>query len=234
MPEGDFTIEAFFRLDSIYSTGSVRTLVAKGTGEVTKPGWAFGVTGKGSRNTPQTLVLQLSGDHPWKPGDPVEPIFSGLHVDLAKPYFVAVSVRLDDPSPAGVTFYCKDLSNDDEPMQVAQVAHRVTHGVASTAPVVIGGTAKGARNVFDGSVDDVRISDVPLPAAQLLFNSATVDEHTMGFWKFEAANPYADSSGRGRAIAPVKAPTRDDDPHLQALVDLCHVLFNSNEFLYVD
>jgi hypothetical protein len=88
--------------------------------------------------------------------------------------------------------------------------------------------------VFDGSVDDVRLSDTPLRAPELLFNSATVSEHTMGFWKFETANPYADSSGRGRAIAPVKAPAKEDDPHTKALVDLCHVLLNSNEFLYVD
>jgi hypothetical protein len=143
-------------------------------------------------------------------------------------------VRLDDTSPGGVTFYCKDLSNDDEPMQVAQVAHSITSGVASTAPIVIGGTANGARNVFDGSIDDLRISDVPLPSAQLLFNSTSVGEHTMGFWKFETANPYADSSGRGRAITPVKTTKPDEDPHLAALVDLCHVLLNSNEFLYVD
>jgi hypothetical protein len=234
LPGAGFTVEAFVNMKSIHATGTVSPIVSNWSGKKGEPGWSLGVTGKGSRNTPQTLVLQLSGDKPWKPNDPVEPIFSGLHIDLGKPYFVAVAVRLDDTSAAGVTFYCKDLSNDDEPMQVAQVAHAVTSGVTSTAPVVIGGTANGARNVFDGSVDDVRLSDTPLRAPELLFNSATVSEHTMGFWKFETANPYADSSGRGRAIAPVKAPAKEDDPHTKALVDLCHVLLNSNEFLYVD
>jgi hypothetical protein len=233
LPGNGFTAEAFITMKSVHATGTVAPIVSNWTGKKSESGWSLGVTGKGSRNTPQTLVLQLTGDKPWKPNDATEPIFSGLHVDLGKPYFVAVSVKLDDTSPAGVTFYCKDLSNDDEPMQVAQVAHAVTSGVASSAPIVIGGNA-GARNVFDGSVDDVRITDLPLKAEQLLYGTPAIDEHTVGFWKFETADPYADSSGRGRTIAPIKTSAKDETPQMQALIDFCHVLLNSSEFLYVD
>ncbi|MBI4625736.1 MAG: DUF1549 domain-containing protein [Verrucomicrobia bacterium] len=233
-PQSDFTVEAFINLKSVHATGTVSPIVSQWDGRKGEPGWSLGVTGRASRNMPQTLVLQLSGDPPWKPGDPVEPVFSGLHIDLGKPYFVAVAVRLGETAAGGVTFYCKDLSNDDEPMQVAQVAHAVTSGIRSPAPVVIGGTAKGARNLFDGVVDDVRLSDRPLRAEQLLFNSAAVDEHTVGYWKFETANPYADSSGRGSEIAAQPSAVPPDEPRTAALVNLCHVLLNSNEFLYVD
>jgi hypothetical protein len=60
----DFTVEAFFSLHSVYDTGAVRTVVAKWDGDTRAPGWSFGVTGKGSRRKPQTLVLQLVGDTP--------------------------------------------------------------------------------------------------------------------------------------------------------------------------
>lgn len=46
-------------------------------------------------------------------------------MQLNKPYFVAVSVKLSDTEPTGVTFYAKDLSNDDEPMLISQNSHRV-------------------------------------------------------------------------------------------------------------
>jgi mono/diheme cytochrome c family protein len=235
MPKDDFTIEAFINIKSVYDTGAVRTIVSKWDGSKGHPGWSLGVTGKGSRNKPQTLVLQICGDKPWKPTDPVEPIFSGLHIDLGKPYFVAVSVNLDDATEKGITFYAKDLSNDDEPLQAVQVAHIITSGLASEAPVVIGGSPHGNGSLFDGLIDDVRLSDIALRSEQLLFNNASTGEHTIGYWKFESdPTPYADASGRGNDITAPKPAAQREDPRLLALIDFCHVLLNSNEFLYVD
>ncbi len=234
-PRGDFTIEAFINVKSVYPTGAVRTIVSKWDGKKGHPGWSLGVTGAGSRNKPQTLVLQLCGDKPWKPTDPVEPIFSGLHIDIGKPYFVAVSVRLDDATEKGVTFYAKDLTNDDEPMQSVQLAHSVTSGIANDAPFVIGGQPTGSGNLFDGLIDDVRLSDIALRAEDLLFTSASSGEHTVGYWKFETTgNPFADSSGHTRDIASAVEKSAQKDPRFAALVDFCHILLNSNEFLYVD
>ena len=196
---------------------------------------SLGITGAGSRNKPQTLVLQLCGDKPWKPTDPVEPIFSGLHIDIGKPYFIAVSVHLDDATEKGITFYAKDLTNDDEPMQSVQIAHAVTSGIACEAPLVIGGTPTGTGNLFDGLIDDVRLSDAALGAEELLVTSPSPGEHTAGYWKFEPApSPYTDGSGHGHdiSIAGQKGPQKD--PRLTALIDLCHILLNSNEFLYLD
>jgi hypothetical protein len=234
-PGGDFTIEAFVNVKSVYPTGAVRTIVSKWDGNKGHPGWSLGVTGKGSRNKPQSLVLQLCGDKPWKPTDPVEPIFSGLHSDIGKPYFVAVSVNLDDATEKGITFYAKDLTNDDEPMQSVQLAHSITSGIANDVPLVIGGQAAGKGNLFDGLVDDVRLSDTALHAEELLFTSPSPGEHTVGYWKFEAApNPYADSSGHGHDISAAQQKGHATDPRFAALVDFCHILLNSNEFLYLD
>ena len=234
-PRGDFTIEAFINVKSVYPTGAVRTIVSKWDGNKGHPGWSLGVTGKGSRNKPQSLVLQLCGDKAWKPGDPVEPIFSGLHIDIGKPYFVAVSVNLDNATENGITFYAKDLTNDDEPMQSVQLAHSVTGGIANETPLVIGGLPSGNGNLFDGLIDDVRLSDTALRAEELLFTSPSPGEHTVGYWKFDAApSPYADSSGHGRDISAARNKEHQKDPRFAALVDFCHILLNSNEFLYLD
>ena len=234
-PRGNFTIEAFINVWSVYPTGAVRTIVSKWDGNKAHPGWSLGVTGAGSRNKPQTLVLQLCGDKPWKPTDPVEPIFSGLHIDLGKPYFIAVSVDLGNAGEGGITFYAKDLTNDDEPMQSVQIAHSVTSGIASEAPLVIGGTPTGTGNLFDGLIDDVRLSDAALRAEELLFTSPSPGEHTAGYWKFEATpSVYTDSSGHGRDISAARQKDQQKDPRFSALVDFCHILLNSNEFLYLD
>ncbi len=234
-PRGDFTIEAFINVKSVYPTSAVRTIVSKWDGHKGHPGWSLGITGAGSRNKPQTLVLQLCGDKPWKATDPVEPIFSGLHIDIGKPYFIAVTVDLDNATEKGITFYAKDLTNDDEPMQSVQIAHTVTSGIANESPLVIGGLGAGNGNQFDGLVDDMRLSDTALKAEELIFTSPSPGEHTMGYWKFEATpNPYADSSGHGHDISAAQQKGKVKDPRFAALVDFCHILLNSNEFLYVD
>ncbi len=234
-PSADFTVESFIVLKSAYADGQVRTIAAQWDGDKAHPGWAFGVTGQQSRYKPQTLVLLLRGALPWSEKDPVEPVFSGLRIETGKPYFVAVSVKLDDPGETGVTFYAKDLSNDDEPMQTASVAHRVTAGIRSHAPLRLGARAEDARNLFDGQLDDVRLSDTALPAEQLLLTTAAITGHTVGYWKFEKdPGVYADSTPHHADIAPRIIETPRTDPRATALADFCQVLLNSNEFLYVD
>ena len=234
-PHGDFTAEAFITLRSVYETGAVRTIVSQWDGNKGHPGWSFGVTGKGSRYKPQTLVLQLTGDQARPDQDTTDRIFSGLHIELGKPYFVAVSVDLDDPAETGVTFFAKDLSNDDEPLQVVNISHTVTSGVHAEVPIAIGACGMQSGQVFDGLIDDVRLSDVPLLAEQLLFTNPSVSEHTVGYWKFEHdPGPFADSSPRGNDIATHLVTGAHEDAQFAALVDFCHVLLNSNEFLYVD
>src|SRR5262249_19051039 len=46
MPAGDFTIEAFINVRSIYEDAKVRTIAASGSGLRGHPGWSIGVTGK--------------------------------------------------------------------------------------------------------------------------------------------------------------------------------------------
>jgi len=230
-----FTVEAFVLLKSVYEDASVRTIAATWDGKENSPGWSLGVTGRKSRSRPQTLVLQLAGE-PMEGSTGVEAVFSGLNIELNRPYFVAVSVDIANTNENGITFYSKDLSNDDEPLQVTHVAHRTTQPIRATANFTIGGRDTRLDHVWDGLIDDVRLSNSVLKPEQLLLTSESITDTTMGFWRFESTTSYhKDASPRANdiraKIASAAAPT---NARSAALVDFCHVLLNANEFLYVD
>jgi len=245
LPAGDFTMEAFVTLRSLYEDGTVRPIAAHGTANQT-PGWTFGVTSKKSAYKPQNLVLQLWGED--EKGAVYEPVFSNLHIDLNKPYFVAVTVKLGEPgasatgaSRAGeVTFYAKDLSNDDELMQVSKVTTKLVKLPDHRGPLTIGGgDDKAKERTWDGLIDDVRISTGILAVERFLLTAEAVTDRTCGFWRFEQAPGFfQDSSPNGLHIAAVKPAAKKSeavsDPRFAALADFCQVLLNANEFLYVD
>ena len=134
-----------------------------------------------------------------------------------------------------MTFFLKDLSNDDDPLLIATVPHPVAGGMANTLPLTIGGRAGKSGAVFDGLIDDVRLSDGPLEAAQLLFTAEGGGRRTLGYWQFETEpGVLRDSTGHGLDLRPVSRAQPKVDRLREALVDFCHVLLNSNEFLYVN
>ncbi len=229
----EMTVETFFQVRSIYETGSVRTAVAKWSGKSGKPGWAFGVTGKGSRRKPQTLVMQMWGQR--RDGSFGEAaVFSDQHVELDKPYFAAAAVTPAGEQPGRVTFYLKDLSNDDEPLSIVHVEHNIVGGVENREPLTIGGRAGDKAGAFDGLIDDLRISRGVLPDGQLLFTSESVTDDTLAYWQFEAEpGVLRDSSPNQFDFRPPGGRLRHNDPAGAAFVDFCHALLNSNEFLYV-
>ena len=239
LPNGDFTIEAFVLLRSTYETASVRTIAAHWNGDNSKPGWSLGVTSQRSQFKPQMLVLQLAGtDANGKPA--YEPIFSSLAIQLNKPYYVAVSVRMSETGANGVTFYAKDLSNDDEPLLTSTNAHKIT-----TIPRDRGRFTLGSRGgekiggIWDGLIDDVRLSSTALDVGQLLLTNEAVGPTTVGFWEFEpAAGLFRDSSPNRLDLklpgTSTKSTGDSTDHRRRALIDFCHVLLNANEFLYVD
>lgn len=236
LPTNEFTIEAFVLVRSVYENGSVRTVAANWSGANTQPGWAFGITGKQSRRKPQTLVLQLTG---MKLNGKVdnEAIFSDQHIQLDKPYYIAAAVKLaKDGNPGEVSFYVKDLSNDDEPLLIANISHTVTGGYASKLPFTIGGRMGQGQSFFDGLIDDVRLSNKALGVDQILFTSETLNKYVVGYWQFEAKpDVFRDATGHGLDIKPSSTFAKTKvDVHKSALMDFCHILLNSNEFLYVE
>lgn len=230
---GDFTVEAFFQLRSVYDSGSVRTIASMWSGRSSDSGWAFGVTGKGSRRKPQTLVMQMFGKN--QDGAVVEAaMFSDHHIELNKPYFAAATVRMaKDGKPGQIHFYLKDLSNDDEPMFVAEFPHKLVSATNTQDALMIGSRGRDGR--FHGLIDDIRVSRGVLPQADLLLTSERVAPATAGYWRFDP-NPgiFQDTCPEGLGIRSSADEQQHASPTELAFVDLCHVLLNSSEFLYVD
>jgi hypothetical protein len=237
LPSGDFTIEAFIVLRSTYDSAAVRTIAAHWNGDNASPGWSFGVTSQKSAFKPQMLVLQLWGEN--ASGKPhYEPIFSSLNIQLNKPYYVAATVRLGDTGPEGITFFAKDLSNDDEPMLQSHSLHTVVKIPSERGRFTVGGRG-GPKfgSLWDGLVDDVRLSSESLDIGRLLLTAEQVGPSTVGYWEFEpAAGLFRDSSPNHLDLSAGEdvAKSTQADAREQALVDFCHVLLNANEFLYVD
>ncbi|HBJ35572.1 MAG TPA: hypothetical protein DDZ51_12660 [Planctomycetaceae bacterium] len=234
----DFTIETFIQPRSIYETGSVRTAVSKWNGKSGSPGWGLGITGKGSRRKPQTLVIQLWGkklDGTF--GEAA--LFSDHHIEMNKPYFVSAVVKLAKPATGehesergSVKFFLKDLSNDDEPLLSATVPHDIIGGMSNNLPLMIGGRGD-TSSVFDGLIDSVRLSRGDLDQGGLLFTGESVADSTVGYWRFESdPGIRRDSSPNGLDLIDSSPTATASDPVAGAMIDLCHAVLNSNEFLY--
>jgi hypothetical protein len=233
LPAGDFTIEAFVMLRSLFADATVRTIVSQWDGNNQHSGWSLGVTSEKSKYKPRNLILQLAGDLS-QGGAPYEVLASGLHLELNKPYYVACSVRIGDTSQAGVIFYLHDLT-DDKPTASVGVVHQVTGHYRPLLDLVIGGRDHSATSGWDGLIDDVRLTAAALQPGELLINGFKPHASTVGFWRFEN-DPgfYADASGAGHSLLPQSSNKTAANARETALVDFCHVLLNSNEFLYVD
>ncbi len=230
-----FTVEACLQIRSVYESGAIRTIAAKWDEKKEQSGWSFGVTGKASRRKPQTLVLQLFGDADGE-GLREVALFSDQHVELNTPYFAAVSVTpaASGPDSGTATFYLKNLANDDELMQVAAIKHSISSDVSNSVPLSLGFRTGSNDSFFDGLLDDVRLSSTALPVQQLLLISEKPVSETHGFWQFEPVpGILEDSSDHALRLSAQQGSNTPATPAHAALADLCHVILNSSEFLYV-
>jgi len=231
----DFTIETCFQLRSVDDGATVRMIVGKWDGDRNNPGWALSVTGKGSRRKPQTLAMQIVGRTTSGVVEE-QAIFSDHQIQLNTPYYAAACVRLATEAHAGsVSFLLKDLSNDDEPLLSSEVETHIIGGFNNELPLTIGSVTGDRPRTFDGLIDDVRLVGETLAVKDLLYTTEQELRDTIGFWRFELdpgifqnnASSSLSIEAQGEAIIRL-------EPAESALVDFCHALLNSNEFLYVN
>ena len=135
------------------------------------------------------------------------------------PYYIAISVRLGDTSETGITFYARELTAG-APLQTAHVPHKITADHQSNLPLVIGGRDPEANLVWDGLIDDVRLSRRALKPEELLTNHEGTEESTVGYWRFEEPEFFKDSSPNGHNIKSDIAPGAKANPDTAALVCL--------------
>ena len=230
LPTVDFTIEAVVVLDSLYDDAAVRVIASQWAGEPELPGWSFGVTSTKSRHQPRNLILQLTGE------GGTEVVASDLRLELHKTHYVAAVVRIGETGEAGVAFYMQDLSDPEAPLRTAGVRHRVTGGYASKAAFMIGGRDGQKSHGWDGLIDEIRLSRQALAKEQLLLvDGMPPGNAVVGHWTFEHEPGFFKESGnRVKPLVRPEQPRTSGAASETGLVDFCHVLLNSNEFLYVD
>ena len=249
------TVEAFILPKSVSEAATLRVIAAQWTGKPVDAGWSFGITGMRSRRTP--MVLAFHGYGPKEDGVLAEfAVFSNLKLEMNRPYYVAASVRLAEPGrPGAVEFTMKDISNDDEPLLHDTVPIGLAHLPPAKEPFTIGGRGVSGGGLFDGAIDDVRLSRMPLSPEKLLIQREDVNESTVGYWRFEPRpGALLDSSPAGRHLvmpilkgassrvvpAEQRSGSTDHSPpsanssEKSALAAFCQALLNASEFLYTE
>jgi hypothetical protein len=212
-------------LRSLYDDAAVRTIVSQWNSDSKRNGWSLGVTSKKSRYEPRNLVLQFVGE--TKEGQLYEVVPSNLRLELNRPYHVAVTIDLQQPGETGVTFLVRDLADPSRPVQRASASHKVLRIPGPPLPLVIGGRhgQQGHRCLTAGTLSEAHL----LPQSE-----AAEGTELIGEWKFEPdSGTLHDSSPSGRHLTAL-SPARPAMELPPALVDFCHVLLNSSEFLYVE
>ena len=239
-----FVIEAVIRLDSLFPNASVRTIASRWDNNKVGKGWSFGVTSEKSAYQPRNLIVQLSGDD-FQGSHNYEVVASNLRIPLDTPYYVAAVVSnrpaADQPYGGSVTFYSRDLSRSDAPVETVTVRHEVVGNyINPDRQLCIGGRDLNFSSGWDGSFVRVTLASGSMspkpgmpwktgqPAAKIiaevtaeLATEMTAASDSKMAWKWETS--------RKADVTPANAPT----PRLAALIDLCHALMNSNEFFYL-
>ncbi len=232
LPAGDFSIEAVVLLHSIFSDGRVRTIASQWNNDRAQPGWALGVTGAKSRRKPQVPVLQLIGKN--AAGQVVEePVFSDIQLQLDRSYYIAASISAGAGGPGSVTFYVKDLANDDEPLQTAVVPHPLVELTPPAFPLVIGDAEGGTRRQWDGLIDEVRIRRGALTEESLSLKNPAITEDTVACWQFEPGSGYRHDAVSGKETI-LPAQTKAGSAREAAVTDFCHALLSSSAMLYIE
>ena len=237
LPDAEFTLQAVVQLRSLYPDASVRTIAAHWSGNQGQPGWALGVTSTKSAYQPRNLILQLVGR--GKNGKiTYEVVPSNLRVELNKPYLIAVSINLADPSEAGITFYLKDLSTTDMKEQTAQVAHEVVEGLQSDRPVEIGG--RSGKHQWDGLIHRVALSKGLVSQEQLISSLMKIDtDGNSGGFLFDLRFDREDQLGQDASGNMLSTEVQFKGPMVytpreKGRIALLHALMSSNETIYLD
>ncbi|UUO09060.1 DUF1549 domain-containing protein [Blastopirellula sp. J2-11] len=224
-----FTVESIVQLDSIYPDASVRTIASQWNGGNSQPGWNFGVTSEKSRYRPRNLIMQLVGANSLDQ-TVSEVIPSGIHFELGRPYYACVQYVRDDSGAAEVHFFVQDLTEKTAPLQTAVVKTEIIAGLRNEYPLVIGGRTGTKSCSFDGLVAEVRAVPSALSPDQLLIRQTNEVNEVVGHWKFAKPTGSLASLEGGVDLTSGDSAINSDTA---AWVDFCHILLNSNEFLYV-
>ncbi|MEZ6128347.1 MAG: DUF1553 domain-containing protein [Planctomycetaceae bacterium] len=232
-----FTFVGMFKLNSLYGDATVRTLISQWNSSNESRGWALGVTSEKSAYQPRNLILQVVSDMGY------EVVPSNLRPELDVIYMAAVTVQQTEEGAGRATFYLQPLDGKHGSLQTAEVTFKTATGISGRFPVMLGGRAQQKRHIWDGQMDQVALFSRAWTSEaigslfeQRLRSSAIMLHGPAAFWNFDDTNrPLTDASTAERHLQPTEDKSLKPETPLQnAVAELCHVLLNSNEFVYID
>lgn len=228
LPKNQFTIQATVFLRSLYPDATVRTIASHWDSSTTHPGWGLGVTSTKSAYKPRHLIMQFVG-RDASGARKYEVVPSTIHLELNHPYTVTVSVDLAKPDKSGVLFVVKDLLSGE--VQTSNIAHQVVASEEQDYPFMLGGRTNQKRHRWDGWLDEVQLLNVALTKEEILNQEfKPSNDSIVGNWNFDSQELPISDTIHQRAL--VVQGVKQSIP--QSLVDICHILLNSNEFIYID
>ncbi|MFZ4764682.1 MAG: PSD1 and planctomycete cytochrome C domain-containing protein [Roseimicrobium sp.] len=233
----EFTVEAVVYLDSVYPDASVRTIASRWNNDKVSKGWAFGVTSEKSAHKPGNLILQLCGDD-FQGSVIYEVVPSGIVLATKTPYYVAavVSHTLAPGQKFGstVTFHVRNLADANADLQTVAVQHPVVGGyVNAERALMLGGRERDPRSLWDGAISRVVVTSGLLAKDQLLVGTVQNAPRCLFDAQAETLASTSEPKFVWEKTASKPGPGVMASPRLEALADFCHVLINSNEFLYL-
>ncbi len=230
-----FTFVGIIKLDSLYSDATVRTIISQWNSNGKNRGWAIGVTSQKSAYKPRNLIIQVVSNSGY------EVVASNLRPELNTPYFVAVSVEQGDNNKGKATFWLQSLDKKYGKRQTAEVDFKTANGMTGAFPIVVGGRVKQARHRWDGQLDQIALFNKALTAetVEALFaarlSSVTIKQQTpFAFWNFDNNNNTRTADAMANRHHLVYSEKKTPKPLEKSVAELCHVLLNSNEFIYID
>jgi hypothetical protein len=234
----EFTVEAVVYLDSLYPDGSVRTIASRWNNDKASKGWAFGVTSQKSAYKPANLIMQLCGDD-FQGSVIYEVVPSDIHLETKTPYYVAAvmshTLAPDQKFGGTITYYVRNLADAGAELQTVTVQHPVVGGYVNPERVLmLGGRERDTRSLWDGAISRVVVSSGMLAKEQLLIGTVQNAPRCLFDAQAETLSSTSEPKFMWEKSAVKTASGRTVSPRLEALADFCHVLINSNEFLYLE
>jgi hypothetical protein len=233
----EFTVEAVIYLDSLYPDASVRTIASRWNNDKASKGWALGVTSTKSAYKPGNLIMQLCGDD-FQGSVIYEVVPSGIHLQTKTPYYVAAVVSHtlapDQKFGGTITYYVRNLAEAGAELQSVTVQHPVVGGyVNPERQLMLGGRERDSRSLWDGAISRVLLTSGLLAKDQLLVGAVQNAPRCLFDAQAETLSNTSEPKFVWEKSAAKPGSGSIASPQLEALADFCHVLINSNEFLYL-
>ena len=229
LTKGDFTVEARIQMNSIHPDSSLRVITSQSSSEKTQGlSWALCVTGKKSRYKPGLLVLRLGS------GKDRELIISDLQMKVGVPYYVGLIADTDGKGTK-VSFYLKEEHKKTGILsQFYGKAKSLLNERNSATGNIVMFTDKETIS-WDGMIGEMRLSRKALSKKDLMIEGQQKNSSTVAHWHFESDEELLkDASKNGYHLHLLKKQNVSSKEAFKgAITDLCQVIFNSSEFLYV-